>query len=270
MRIYHVDAFTSEPFTGNPAAVCLLTAPREPAWMHALAAELNLPKTAFVRRAGDGDRFDLRWFGVNGESPLCGHATLATAHVLWESGEARRQGPISFDTCSGELVASQLEDGWIELDFPAEVAVAEECPALARELGVLPVWMGRNRLHWLVEVDSEAAVRAVRPDFPRLAAVLPPASGVIVTAPAAAGAGYDFVSRCFAPLAGVDEDPATGSAHCALGPHWAARLGKPRLLAHQVSARGGHLRVHAGGARVQVAGQAVSLFRGELAEKEAS
>jgi predicted PhzF superfamily epimerase YddE/YHI9 len=268
VTIYHVDAFASEPFTGNPAAVCLLTGPRDAAWMHAMAAELNLPMTAFVQRAGEGDRFDLRWFEVDGESQLCGHATLASAHVLWESGAVRPRGPIAFNTCSGELLARQLEDGWIEVDFPAEVAAAEERPALAQELGARPLWIGRNRLHWLVEVESEAVVRAVRPDFKRLAAVLPPAHGVIVTARAPVGAAYDFVSRFFAPLAGVDEDSATGSAHCALGPYWAPKLGKQRLLAHQASARGANLRVHAGGARVQVAGQAVSLLRGELAAWE--
>jgi PhzF family phenazine biosynthesis protein len=280
MIIHHVDAFTSRPFAGNPAAVCLLDEEREAAWMHALAAELNLPKTAFARRAASG-RFHLRWFGVDGESQLCGHATLASAHVLWDLGEVAAGEEISFLTCSGELRARQLGDGWIEIDFPAEVAAREERPILAAALGVEPLWMGRNRLHFLVEVASEEIVRALRPDFRRLAAALPPASGVMVTAratPAAAPAGggigeggaCDFVSRYFAPLAGMDEDPATGSAHCALGPYWSAKLGKTELLAYQASARGGWLRVSAAGPRVRVAGQAVSVLRGELAAGSAS
>jgi PhzF family phenazine biosynthesis protein len=293
MIIHHVDAFTSRPFAGNPAAVCLLEEEREAAWMHALAAELNLPKTAFLRRAAPG-RFHLRWFGADGEADLCGHATLASAHVLWEIGEAASGEEISFLTRSGELRARRLGDGWIEIDFPAEVAAREERPILAAALGVEPLWMGRNRLHFLVEVASEETVRALRPDFRRLAAALPPASGVMVTARAAAavapaagrstpdgaagrpGGGveetgaYDFVSRHFASPTGVDEDPATGSAHCALGPYWAAKLGKTEMLAYQASARGGWLRVRTAGPRVHVAGQAVSVLRGALAARRAS
>lgn len=274
MLLYHVDAFARRPFAGNPAAVCLLSEPRDDAWMHALATELNLPKTAFVLREGADASFRLRWFGVTGESQLCGHATLAAAHVLWQSAMAPAAEAIRFLTASGPLRACRLAEDWIELDFPAEVAVAEPLPALADALGVEPRWMGRNRLHSLVEVESEAVVRALRPDFRRLAAVLPPSHGVIVTARAAgatatagppgAAAEYDFVSRCFAPLAGVDEDPVTGSAHCALGPFWAARLGKDRLAAHQASARGGALRVRVAGDRVLLAGQAVSLLRSEV------
>ena len=246
MLVYHVDAFAQRPFAGNPAGVCLLSQPRDDSWMHTLALELNLPKTAFVLREGADQSFRLRWFGMDGESQLCGHATLAAAHVLWQSALAPPAEPIRFLTASGTLQARQLEAGWIELDFPAEVAVEESRPELAAALGVEPRWMGRNRLHFLVEVESEEAMRAVQPDFRRLAAVLSPAHGVSVTARAAAArkadlppafepagtAGeIDFVSRFFAPPIGVDEDAVTGSAHCALGPYWAAKLGKLELSA---------------------------------------
>jgi PhzF family phenazine biosynthesis protein len=268
MLMYHVDAFAHRPFAGNPAAVCLLSRPRDDSWMHSLAKELHLPKTAFVLREGAEETFRLRWFGMDGESQLCGHATLAAAHVLWQSALAPPAEPIRFLTASGALQARQLGEGWIELDFPAEVAVEESRPALAAALGVEALWMGRNRLHFLVEVESEHLVRALRPDFRQLAAVLAPARGVIVTARADAHAdpagGYDFVSRCFAPAIGIDEDPVTGSAHCALGPYWAAKLGKSRLAAFQASSRGGALRVRAAVDRVFLAGQAVSLLRSEL------
>ncbi|HEY6323487.1 MAG TPA: PhzF family phenazine biosynthesis protein [Thermoanaerobaculia bacterium] len=270
MLVYHVDAFAQRPFAGNPAGVCLLSQPRDDSWMHSLALELNLPKTAFVLREGADQSFRLRWFGMDGESQLCGHATLAAAHVLWQSALAPPAEPIRFLTASGTLQARQLGAGWIELDFPAEVAVEESRPALAEALGVEPRWMGRNRLHFLVEVESEEAVRAVQPDFRRLAAVLSPAHGVSVTARAAAARPaadlppIDFVSRFFAPPIGVDEDAVTGSAHCALGPYWAAKLGKLELSAYQASARGGALRVRVAGDRVYLAGQAVSLLRGEL------
>jgi len=281
MLVYHVDAFAHRPFAGNPAGVCLLSQPRDDSWMHSLALELNLPKTAFVLREGADQGFRLRWFGMDGESQLCGHATLAAAHVLWQSAMAPAAEPIRFSTASGTLRARQLGAGWIELDFPAEIAVEEPRPALAAALGVEPRWMGRNRIHFLVEVESEQAVRAVQPDFRRLAEVLSPAYGVSVTAraaaPAAAGAGamdaagaagtageIDFVSRFFAPAIGIDEDAVTGSAHCALGPYWAAKLGKLELSAYQASARGGALRVRVAGDRVYLAGQAVSMLRSEL------
>jgi PhzF family phenazine biosynthesis protein len=280
MLVYHVDAFAHRAFAGNPAAVCLLSRPRDDSWMHSLAMELNLPKTAFVLREGADEGFRLRWFGMDGESQLCGHATLAAAHVLWQSALAPTAEPIRFLTASGTLRARQLEAGWIELDFPAEVAVEESRPALAAALGVAPRWMGRNRLHFLVEVDSEQVVRAMQPDFRRLAEVLSPVHGVVVTAraakaaadlppplasgPAMTAGGYDFVSRFFAPPIGVDEDAVTGSAHCALGPYWAAKLGKDRLSAYQASSRGGALRVRVAGDRVFLAGQAVSLLRSEL------
>jgi PhzF family phenazine biosynthesis protein len=272
MLVVHVDAFTRQPFAGNPAAVCLLSQPRDDSWMMAMALELNLPMTAFVSRDGEADGFRLRWFGVAGETNLCGHATLAAAHVLWESAEVGPAEPIRFLTASGALHARQLPDGWIELDFPAERAAAETRQAVVEALGVRSLWMGRNRLHFLVEAESEEAVRAARPDLRRLAAVLPPARGVIVTARAAragdaAGDGYDFVSRFFAPVMGIDEDQATGSAHCALAPYWAAKLDKTEMAAFQASPRGGTLRVRVAGERVHIAGQAVSLLRSQLIDQ---
>jgi PhzF family phenazine biosynthesis protein len=269
MLVIHVDAFTREPFAGNPAAVCLLSQPRDDSWMQSLALELNLPMTAFVIRDGEAGSFRLRWFGVAGETRLCGHATLAAAHVLWESAEVEPGAPIRFLTASGALHARQLPEGWIELDFPAERAAAETRQAVVEALGVRSLWMGRNRLHFLVEAESEQAVRAARPDLRRLAAVLPPARGVIVTARGAHPArdGYDFVSRFFAPPMGIDEDQATGSAHCALGPYWGEKLGKTEMDAFQASPRGGTLRVRVAGERVHIAGQAVSLLRSQLLDQ---
>jgi PhzF family phenazine biosynthesis protein len=263
MQVYYVDAFTSKRFAGNPAAVCLLPEWPEEDWMQALAAEINLPMTAFARREGHGDTFRLRWFNASGESTLCGHATLAAAHVLWECGQARPRASIRFLTRGGELAARRLGGGWIELDFPAQPVQPAARPELAHELGVEPVWMGRNQLHFLVEVADESVVRSLRPDFPRLTAAAASARGVVVTSRAAAGE-LDFVSRYFAPAMGIDEDQVTGSAHCALGPYWAAKLGKEELRAAQLSARGGMLRVRVAADRVHLAGQAVSVMRGQL------
>jgi predicted PhzF superfamily epimerase YddE/YHI9 len=267
MRVYHVDAFTQNAFGGNPAAVCLLPKPRESEWMQAVATEMSVPKTTFVLRAGQGDVFQLRWFGPDGEAPLCGHGTLATAHVLWESGQARPGRAIRFLTLSGELEAHQLGGGWIEMDFPAEPAIETAYPELGAALGVRARWTGRNRLDYLVEVADESVVREIQPDFSRLTVLLPPARGVIVTSLAQEGSDCDFVSRRFAPAIGLDEDPVTGSAHCCLGPYWAARFGKTKFTARQLSERGGVLRVRISGPRVQIAGQAVSVMRGQWLER---
>jgi PhzF family phenazine biosynthesis protein len=255
-----VDAFTDTPFAGNPAAVCLLEAPRDDGWMQAVAAEMNLPATAFVRAAGDG--FEIRWFTATTELELCGHGTLAAAHVLWESGRVAPEAVARFQTPSGRLSAARRE-GWIELDFPAAPASVEEAPTdLIASLGVSAKWTGRNRLDWLVEVESASVVRAVAPDLARLGAV--PTRGVIVTAPAD-DTRADFVSRFFAPRAGIPEDHVTGSAHCCLGPYWAARLGREALTGHQASPRGGFVRVRSAGERVILGGRAVTVLRGELA-----
>lgn len=262
MVITQVDAFTDAPFTGNPAAVCLLEEPRDAAWMQAVAGEMNLSETAFLRRRPDG-AFDLRWFTPTVEVDLCGHATLAAAHVLRERGVCAAGGEARFHTRSGVL-AARRRDGWIALDFPAVPdRPAAPPPGLIEALGCAPRYLGRSRFDYLAELGSEAEVRGLRPDLHRLRAV--DTRGVIVTARAATS-GFDFVSRFFAPAAGVDEDPVTGSAHCCLGPYWRPRLGKDELTAWQASARGGVVRVRVGGERVELLGRAVTVFTAELRE----
>jgi len=257
LRIIQVDAFTAEPFAGNPAAVCVLPALREEAWMQAVAREMNLSETAFLLRRDDG--FSLRWFTPAVEVELCGHATLASAHVLWEEGHLPPGELARFHTRSGLLTAARAGD-WIELDFPATPAEPAEAPCgLVEALGGGAVWVGRNRFDYLVEVDSEDTVRRLRPDFGTLRQL--PVRGVIVTARAR---DCDFVSRFFAPASGVDEDPVTGSSHCTLGPFWQPRLGKSEFVAYQASARGGVVRVRLAGDRVRLGGQAVTVLRGEL------
>jgi PhzF family phenazine biosynthesis protein len=253
------DAFTDRPFSGNPAAVCLLSGAADEAWMRAVAAEMNLSETAFLHREGEG--FRLRWLTPTVEVKLCGHATLASAHTLWESGQVPRSAEILFHTLSGPLTARRAGE-LIELDFPAVVVSPCEAPAgLATALGAGPVWVGRNEHDLLVALPSEAAVRALTPDLAALARI--PLRGVIVTA-AAEAPPYDIVSRFFAPGSGIAEDPVTGSAHCALGPFWAPRLDKTELLAYQASRRGGTLKVTTRGSRVLLAGQAVTVSRGEI------
>ena len=261
-RIVQVDAFTDRAYQGNPAAVCVLPRPAEEDWMQALAREMNLSETAFLTPAGDA--FGLRWFTPTVEVDLCGHATLASAHVLWDEGILPAGRQARFDTKSGRLTADQ-RDGWIEMDFPAvPVAPAAAPTDLQEALGVRPEFVGKNRMDYLVMVSSEAEVRGLEPDHTRLRRL--PVRGIIVTAPADRGTEFDFVSRFFAPGSGVDEDPVTGSAHCALAPYWAARLGKTAMTAYQASPRGGVVRVRVtGGHRVILGGQAVTVLRGELA-----
>jgi predicted PhzF superfamily epimerase YddE/YHI9 len=258
-----VDAFTQERFAGNPAAVCLLDAPRDAAWMQAVAREMNLSETAFLVRQDDG--FGLRWFTPTVEVDLCGHATLASAHVLWESGRLAAAAPARFHTRSGWLVCTKAGD-WIEMDFPATAEQrAEAPPGLLQGLGAAPAavrYVGRNQFDYLVQLDGPATVRALKPNHAELRKLA--VRGVIVTSESDAP-GYDFVSRFFAPGAGIDEDPVTGSAHCTLGPFWRARLHKDEFVALQVSARGGVVRVRPRGERVLLAGQAVTVLRGELA-----
>ncbi len=262
LRILQVDAFTDRPFAGNPAAVCPLPGPADPVWMQNVAREMNLSETAFLHPEVDGYR--MRWFTPTVEVDLCGHATLAAAHVLWEEGHLSRDRQARFQTRSGLLTADRRGD-WIELDLPATGPVpAPPPPGLLEALGVASSYVGKTRFDYLLEVASEAAVRAVQPDFRALAGV--EARGIIVTARASTP-GFDFVSRFFAPRAGVAEDPVTGSAHCALGPYWQGRLGKADFVAYQASARGGTVRVHVseGGDRVRLGGRAVIVLRGELA-----
>jgi PhzF family phenazine biosynthesis protein len=260
MRLFQIDAFTDAPFKGNPAAVCLLDgAGVDDAWMQNVAAEMNLSETAFVRRQGDD--WSLRWFSPTIEIALCGHATLATAHALLEEGLLTAGATANFHTMSGVLTAKQ--DGeLIELDFPAKIAVpSAPAEGLIEALGTQPVRVSLNQFDYLVEMANEDDVRSLMPDFALLRRI--PVRGVIVTSRASTP-GFDFVSRFFAPGSGIDEDPVTGSAHCALAPYWAPRLGKTRFMAYQASARGGVLRVTLDGDRVRMAGRAVTVFRGEL------
>jgi predicted PhzF superfamily epimerase YddE/YHI9 len=254
--LYQVDAFSERPFGGNPAAVCFCPAAPEAAWMQRVAAEMNLSETSFLVPRQDGH--DLRWFTPTTEVDLCGHATLAAAHVLWETARLAASERAGFHTRSGVLTAERAGT-WIALDFPATPPQAEavELPGLA----CTPRWIGRSRFDVFVEVASAAEVRAARPDFAALRAV--ETRGVILTA-AADALPYDFVSRFFSPATGIDEDPVTGSAFCALGPFWAERLGKADLLGYQASRRGGTARVVVDGERVKLYGQAVTVLRGTL------
>jgi PhzF family phenazine biosynthesis protein len=257
--IYQVDSFTDHAFAGNPAGVCILSQAAEPAWMQSVAREMNLSETAFLVRQADG--FDLRWFTPAAEVRLCGHATLASAHILWQTGVLQDGEQARFHTLSGLLTASRHGD-WIEMDFPARPAKPVEPPAgLAEALGVTIKFIGRDLDDYLVEVESEAIVRALKPDISALARL--PVRGTIVTT-RSDDPTFDFVSRFFAPAVGVAEDPVTGSAHCCLTPYWAAKLGKSELNAYQASARGGIVRVRLAGERVLLSGQAVTVLRCEL------
>ena len=258
-----IDAFADRPFSGNPAAVCLLEDEADAQWMQAVAAEMNLSETAFVRPI-DGD-FELRWFTPAVEVDLCGHATLAAAHALWSEQVMDGSNVIRFRTRSGLLTAVQRGE-FVELDFPATKPVAAELEdvqvrELGDVLGVTPQHVGRSAFDLLVEVESERDLRAARPDFRRLAGIAP--RGVIVTC-RSGDPRFDFLSRFFAPAVGVDEDPVTGSAHCCLGPYWSERLGKAAMTAFQASSRGGVVRVRVSGERILLTGRAVTVFRGEL------
>ncbi len=261
--IYQVDAFASRPFTGNPAGVVLLDRSAEADWMQTVAAEMNLSETAFVCPVAEG--WNLRWFTPTIEVKLCGHATLASAHVLWESGHLAPDRKANFHTQSGLLTCIKREQ-WIEMDFPAHPCQKTTVPPdLPRALGAEPVVVfkvgGATGWTWLVELESEAIVRDLRVDFGKLLAV--PLGSAIVTARATME-GFDFVSRFFAPVAGINEDPVTGSAHCSLGPYWAGKLGKKELVGFQVSNRGGVVKVRVADSRVTLSGQAVTVLRGEL------
>lgn len=257
--LFQVDAFADAAFRGNPAAVCLLDAPASAEWMQQVAAEMNLSETAFLDPRDDG--WHLRWFTPTTEVDLCGHATLASAHVLWETSRLGAAAPARFHTRSGVLIATR--DGEeITLDFPATPPAPAAAPdGLLDALRIEPQHVGRSRFDYLIEVADAAAVQDLAPDFAALSRV--DARGVIVTS-RGDGSGADFVSRFFAPAAGVDEDPVTGSAHCCLAPYWSGKLGRADLVGYQASRRGGTVRVHADGDRVRLSGRAVTVFRGEL------
>jgi PhzF family phenazine biosynthesis protein len=258
LPIVQVDAFTAHPFGGNPAAVCVLPEPREDAWMARVAMEMNLSETAFLVRNGDG--FNLRWFTPAVEVDLCGHATLGAAHALWSEGHLPHGETARFYTKSGLLTCDQRGD-WIEMNFPAKFEQpADAPPQMAEALGTELKYVGRNQFDYLAEVADEATLRALKPKHHLLREL--PVRGVIATA---RGSGeFDFVSRFFAPGSGIDEDPVTGSAHCALTPYWAARLNKTEMTAFQASPRGGVVKVRLEGDRVALLGQAVTVLRGEL------
>ena len=260
-RIFQVDAFARIRFSGNPAAVCLLSEPRDEGWMQNVAQEMNLSETAFL--VGQVDGFSLRWFTPKVEVELCGHATLASAHVLWEVGELPLGETARFHTLSGLLTAERRGEE-IELNFPATPPVPADAPAsLIDALGIRPKYVGMSRFDYLIELDSEADVRSLKPDFAMLKEL--GVRGVMVTS-VSVSREYDFVSRFFAPGVGVDEDPVTGSAHCCLGPYWSKRLKKGEMLAYQASARGGEVRVRVAGSRVYLGGRAVTVLRGELVD----
>lgn len=263
LPIVQIDAFTDLPFSGNPAAVCLLSGIRDDRWMQDVAREMNLSETAFLLYRAAEDGYDLRWFTPRTEVDLCGHATLASAHYLWESGRLEPSRPARFFTKSGLLSAVLRPEGWIEMDFPAEPEHAAPAPpALLAGLGIAPpLYVGRNRFDYLVEIESERQLRSLAPDFGALREVQ--MRGVMVTC-RSARPGADFLSRFFAPAVGIDEDPVTGSAHCCLGPYWQKRMKRFSFYAEQVSARGGTLHVRVAGDRVVLAGRAVTVVRGEL------
>jgi PhzF family phenazine biosynthesis protein len=260
IRIVQVDAFTNRPFAGNPAAVCVLPSPKPDAWMRDVAREMNLSETAFLTPHNGG--YHLRWLTPAVEVALCGHATVASAHVLWEDGHLPAGQQARFHTLSGLLTADRRGD-WIELDFPAKVATEAEPPSdLLPALGVdHAAFVGLNAFDYLVEVDSEETLRNLSPDHSRLRRL--PVRGVIVTA-RSSSSDFDFISRFFAPGSGIDEDPVTGSAHTALGPYWTTKLNKSDFTAYQASPRGGIVRVRLAGDRVILGGQAVTVMTGEL------
>jgi PhzF family phenazine biosynthesis protein len=258
-EIFQVDAFTDTPFKGNPAAVCVMPQAGEEGWMQNLATEMNLSETAFLVQQDDG--YNLRWFTPAVEVDLCGHATLASAHILWETGLLAADEQARFFTRSGLLTAERQGD-WIQLDFPSEPASAVQAPEnLDQALGVSETYVGKNRFDYLVEVEAEDLVRNLTPDYVLLSSIS--SRGFMVTS-RSDSSDIDFVSRFFAPAFGINEDPVTGSAHCCLGPYWADKLNKRELTAYQASARGGIVRVRVSEERVYLLGQAVTVMRGTL------
>lgn len=267
MRIRIVDAFTDRPFAGNPAGVLLLDSFPDDDRLQQVAREVNHAETAFAHRLPDGGEADwaLRWFTPATEVALCGHATLATAHVLHTTGAHR--GPVRFATRSGVLSATPGEDGFFTLDFPTAPLTRVEIPeGMSEALGAQPlaaVDTGPNVGDLIVELADEKTVLGLSPDHRALGRHS--ARGIIATARAEdPGRGYDFVSRCFFPNVGIDEDPVTGSAHTALAPYWSERLGRPGLTGLQASPRSGHVRTELHGDRTLLSGRAVTVIEGEL------
>ena len=257
LPLFQIDAFTSEAFKGNPAAVCFLDGPRPDPWMQSVAIEMNLSETAFLLEENDGYR--LRWFTPGGEVDLCGHATLASAHALFETGKLHPNETAHFYTRSGILTAS-LSMGWIELNFPSTpVTPVEPPPGLLSALNVSPLYIGKSQFDLFLELTSEDELISLKPDFYSLKTIS--TRGIIVTA---SSRNYDFISRFFAPGLGINEDPVTGSAHCALAPYWEKKLGKNSFSAFQASKRGGELKVVIDGDRIRISGQAISVMQAQL------
>jgi PhzF family phenazine biosynthesis protein len=259
LKIYHVNAFTRRSFAGNPAAVCLLEHPKVDSWMQGVAMQMNVSETAFLLRKGDG--YNLRWFTPKVEVDLCGHGTLASAHVLFQTGGAQHDAIINFYTNSG-LLTAVLNADWIELNFPTTPDEETSAPeGLEAALGIEARYIGKTQFDYIVEVASDEIVRNLNPDFEALRHV--PTRGVIVTSSTDSDE-FDFVSRFFCPILGINEDPVTGSAHCCLGPYWARKLDKTDLVAYQASRRGGIIRVRVDNDRIRLSGQAVTVVKGEL------
>jgi len=257
--IFQVDAFTHDPFRGNPAAVCILDSPRPDAWMLAVAREMNLSETAFL--LPEEGAYRLRWFTPAVEEKLCGHATLASAHVLWESGKLKPGETALFNTLSGVLTASKF-GSLIELNFPSTPPEPVETPPfLLDALGVSPLYVGKSPFDYLVEVADDEIVRNLHPNMTLLREI--DIRGIIITS-VSTNPKYDFISRFFAPHDGIDEDPVTGSAHCCLGPYWNEKLGKTSFKAYQASPRGGIVAVRLEGNRIILGGEAVTVMGGEL------
>ncbi|KLU62540.1 putative isomerase YddE [Peptococcaceae bacterium CEB3] len=260
LSLYQVDAFTDQPFAGNPAAVCILAERVADEWLQKVAQEMNLSETAFLLKQERG--YSLRWFTPTTEVDLCGHATLASAHVLWTENYLPEDQVARFYTRSGLLIAKREANGLIVLNLPVEEAAETRPPkGLLAGLGVEAGYVGKNRFDYIVEVDGEETVRNLEPDFDALRRM--PCEGVIVTS-VSASKEYDFVSRFFAPSLGINGDPVTGSAHCCLAPYWKKRLGKEHFVARQLSRRGGKLTVRLENERVHIGGQAVTVLKGEL------
>lgn len=263
LMYWQVDAFADRPFAGNPAAVVVVPGGREVAWMQALAMENNLAETAFVTPGQDGGAWGLRWFTPALEVDLCGHATLAAAHVLWEAGFLHDTAAATFDTRSGRLTCVKLVSGEVAMDFPSDPPVAADFPPALRDLfAEAPAFVGRCRMGWFVELGTEEEVRNYAPDFGAIERLGSGDLGVIITA--RAKSGTDVVSRYFAPAAGVPEDPVTGSAHCVIGPYWGAKLGRGELTGWQASRGGGHVAMKMENGRVELRGRAVTVLRGEV------
>ncbi len=259
IKMFQVDAFASGPFTGNPAAVCLMTEAATDQWLQSVAMEMNLSETAFVWKRGPG--FHLRWFTPATEVELCGHATLAASHVLWEAGWASPGQAIEFDSLSGCLHSSQQE-GKIYLDFPAKsISEVEEPVEIVESLGIKPLFCGKNDFDFFFEVATRSEVETCTPDFPRLGALTE--RGAIVMAGNEDG-DCDFVSRFFGPACGINEDPVTGSAHVGLAPYWSSRLENNELTGYQASSRGGYVHTRVDGDRVHLGGTAVTIVQGQL------